>query len=185
MTHEEFKKIKTGDKIYVPFIESVGEISTGTHYIGSDSFERFTLRQLTVKDAVVHDYDPDKNQIGWRQGLVVQFVNFDIDSLTEKEKDNYYLTYREYFPVFCKAWDDVKQYKGYFEIPYNKQLTDDGFSINYSLEAISLLSKTKKEARKIVNRLNRRNLTRVDNIIKFYKEKVRPEVKRFIKESKI
>lgn len=180
MTHEEFKKLKTGDKVYVPLIEKFGEISVGTHYIGSDSFEKYCIKQLTVKESVIHDYDPEHKQFGWRENLVVQFVRFDISVLSEIEQENFYKLYRDYYPVLSKAWDDVKQYKGCFEVPYNRgDATEDN---SYAGKAISLLQRKKKDADKTVRKLNLANLKRVDNIIKFYKEKVRPEVKRFINE---
>ena len=178
MTQEEFINLKTGDYVYVPFIEERGEISTGTSCIGSDSFERFCFRKMRVVDAVTHDYDPEGKEIGWREGRIVRFVKFDISDLTEKEENNFYLTYRDYFPVLSKAWDDVKQYKGYFEVE-TRHLNEDC----YEIRAISLLCKSKRDAVKTVNRLNRDNLKRVDAIINFYKKTVKPQVNAFITSS--
>jgi len=178
MTQEEFINLKTGDYVYVPFIEERGEISTGTSCIGSDSFERFCFRKMRVVDAVTHDYDPEGKEIGWREGCIVRFVKFDISDLTEKEENNFYLTYRDYFPVLSKAWDDVKQYKGYFEVE-TRHLNEDC----YEIQAISLLCKSKRDAVKTINRLNRDNLKRVDAIINFYKKTVKPQVKAFLKSS--
>ena len=182
MTHEEFKQLKPGDKVYVPFIEKYAEISTGTSVLGSDSFEKYTVRKLTVLDSAIHDYDPDHTHTGWwNENLVVQFVRFDISQLAEKEQENFNLTYSQYFPVFCKCLEDeVKQYKGCFEVPYNKELTEDN---SYEGRAISFLHKKKTQALKTVRQLNRQNLQRIDNIIKFYKKTVRPEVKKFIRET--
>ena len=178
MTQEEFVNLKTGDYVYVPFIEERGEISAGTSCIGSDSFERFCFKKMRVADAVTHDYDPEGKMIGWWcEGRIARFVKFDISDLTEKEENNFYLTYRDYFPVISKTLlDDVKQYNGYFEVE-----TRHLIEYCYEIRAISLLCKSKRDAVKIVNRLNRDNLKRVDAIINFYKNTVKPQVKEFIK----
>jgi len=177
MTQEEFINLKNGDYVYVPFIEEREEISAGISCIGSYSFERFCFKKMRVVDAVTHDYDPEGKEFGWREGCIVRFVKFDISDLTEKEKRNFYLTYRVYFPVISKAWDDVKQYEGYFEVETRHIIEDC-----YEIRAISLLCKSKRDAVKTINRLNRDNLKRVDAIINFYKKTVKPQVKAFIKD---
>ena len=179
MTHEQFKQIKKGDTLYVTFIDEIAGASTGTSTIGSDSFERYAFHQLKVEDTTIHDYDPNHDQTGWRQDLTVQFLKFDISHLTEKQQEYFHKTFRDYFPVYSKAWDDVKQYAGYFEVPFNRhlELTEENYS--YELSAITLLSKTKREATKITNKLNRHSLQRIDSIIRHYKN-LKPQVKAFI-----
>lgn len=179
MTHDEFKLIKPGDRLYVTFIEKITEISTGSHYIGSDSFEKYSPRFLTVTESVIYDYDPEHTHTGWwNENLKVQFVRFDISSLAEKEQEYFYLTFGQYFPVLTKCLEsDIKQFKGCFEVPYNRDITEEN---SYEGKAISLIHRKKRDALKTTKQLNRENLVRIDNIIKFYKKRVRPEVKRFI-----
>jgi hypothetical protein len=100
-------------------------------------------------------------------------------NLTEKQQEYFHKTFRDYFPVYSKAWDDVKQYAGYFEVPFNRhlELTEENYS--YELSAITLISKTKREATKITNKLNRHSLQRIDAIIRHYKN-LKPQVKAFI-----
>ena len=181
MTHEEFKNLEIGDRVYVPFIEKTVESSVGTHYIGSDIFEKYTHRLLTVEDVVIHNYDPEWKQYGWKDGLTVQFVKFNLDKLTGKELENFTNTYRNYFPVLCKAmsWEDTGKYRDglYFEVPYNQEIKE-----SYEESAISLIWKNKKMADKAVKLLNKHNLKRIDNIIEYYKKQVKPAVKKFLKD---
>jgi hypothetical protein len=181
MTHEDFKKLKVGDKVYVPFIEKTVESSIGTHYIGSDMFEKYTYRRLPVEDVVIHNYDPDGNGFGWKQGLIVQLVKFNLDTLTEEEKKMFIKTYRDYFPVLCKSWkfEDTEKYgeELYFEVPYNQ-----GIKESYAESAISLLWKNKKMVNQAIKLLNKHNLKRIDNIIKYYQKTLKPEIKKFLKD---
>ena len=183
MTHEQFKQLKSGDTLYVTFIDEIAESQIGTSTIGSDTFERYSWHKLKVEDTQIHDYDPDHTQQGWRHDLTVQFLKFDISHLSEKQQNFFHKTFREYFPVYTKACDDVKQYAGYFEVPYNRhlELTEDNYS--YELSAITLLSKTKREAIKITNKMNRLSIQRIDSIIRYYRQ-LKPQVVKFIKGDK-
>ena len=181
MTQEEFKNLEVGDFVYVPFIEKIANIGTGTAVIGSDKFEKYTYMRLRVEDVVIHDYDPDGDTptFFWYSGLVVKLVKFDTSCLSDDEKKHYIEMYRYYFPCMCKGMvEDTEVYmtENYFEITYNKEIDPDG----YEARALRVMSFRKSDAEKTVNRLNRNNLKLIDQIIKKYKN-VKKEVKDFLK----
>lgn len=182
MTQEEFKNLKVGDFVYVPFIEKIATVGTGTAVIGSDKFEKYTYKRLRVEDVVIHDYDPDGDALTstWYSGLVVKLVKFDTGCLNDDEKKHYVEMYRNYFPCMCRGMaEDTEVYRkeNYLEIIYNKEINHD----DYQAMALRVMSFRKSDAEKTVNRLNRTNLKLIDQIIKKYKN-VKKEVKDFLKD---
>lgn len=179
MKHEEFKKLKKGDNVYVAFIDKLVYCSTGTSMIGADEFQIFEYKKLKVEDVVHFDYDPNGERNGfWCEGLTVTFLKFDISSLSDEEKDNYIKTFRGYFPSMCRGmFDETELYfrENYLEIP---DVLNPG---DYESETLSLLSKRKKDIERNVKKLNFYNLKRIDWIISNYK-KIKKEVREFITE---
>jgi hypothetical protein len=166
MTVQEFQQLKTGDRVYVPFIDKVAYLPVGNRIIGSDCFERFTYRRFTVKDVAVHDYDPDGTKWGWASGRVSHMVKFGLDGLSDNEMHNFVTTYCDNFPVICKGLTEDTE-------KYQKGLYFEAFTVNNSPlaqhMAIELLSRRKADCIKNIRMLHKRSLEYIDKAIQRYR----------------